>query len=327
MNLKNLSERIFTICSDTEFNEIALQIFHLQYNHNAVYKQYVDLNTSGVGNIDHYTKIPYLPVEFFKSHKIITGSEQPETTFFSSGTSGDISSKHYVVDTALYRKSFLTCFKRFYGHPSQYTILALLPSYLERQNSSLVYMVEKLISVSGNPACGFYLDNYESLKERLNDQVGNNFLLIGVSFALLDFAEKFDIPGWNGIVMETGGMKGRKKEIIREELHAILKSKYHVPEIHSEYGMTELLSQAYSKGDGIFKSPPWMKVLIRDVNDPKELLGYSKTGGINIIDLANIYSCSFIATQDLGRIDPDESFEVLGRFDHSDIRGCSLLVQ
>jgi phenylacetate-coenzyme A ligase PaaK-like adenylate-forming protein len=326
MNLKNLSERIFTIRSDNEFNEIALEIFHLQYHHNAVYKQFVDLNITSVGNINHYLKIPYLPVEFFKSHKIITGSQQPETTFFSSGTSGAISSKHYVVDTALYRKSFLNCFSLFYGHPGHYIILALLPSYLERQNSSLVYMIEKLISASGNPAGGFYLDNYESLLERLNNPEGKEILLIGVSFALLDIAEKFEIPGFNGIVMETGGMKGRKKEIVREELHTILKSKFRLPVIHSEYGMTELLSQAYSIGDGIFKSPPWMKVLIRDVNDPKELLENSKTGGINIIDLANIYSCSFIATQDLGRINADGSFEVLGRFDHSDIRGCSLLV-
>jgi hypothetical protein len=236
-----------------------------------------------------------------------------------------MASKHYVADLSLYEKSFLAGFNLFYGNPEQFIILALLPSYLERKDSSLVFMAEKLIKLSKHSSSGFYLQNYRALVEMLSGSSGQKVFLIGVTYALLELAEKFRIPDINGIVMETGGMKGRRKEIIREELHTILRQGFHVAKIHSEYGMTELLSQAYSKGNGIFKTPPWMKVLIRDTNDPKSLLGDHRTGGINIIDLANIYSCSFIATQDLGKTHTDGSFEVLGRFDNSDIRGCNLM--
>jgi hypothetical protein len=226
----------------------------------------------------------------------------------------------------MYEKSFLTCFRLFYGNPDRYLILALLPSYIERTDSSLVYMVEKLISFSKKTGSGFYMNNYDDLASKLESPGNQRILLIGVSYALLDFTEKYEIPVNRGIIMETGGMKGRRKEIIREEMHRVLGSKFHVNTIHSEYGMTELLSQAYSQGNGIFKTPPWMKVLIRDTNDPISLLSENISGGINILDLANIYSCSFIATQDLGKTHLDGSFEVLGRFDYSDIRGCNLLV-
>jgi phenylacetate-coenzyme A ligase PaaK-like adenylate-forming protein len=327
MKSEELRNKIFEIKTDTEFNETALEIFHFQYANNKVYRQYADLNNLRINKIDHYKKIPFLPIEFFKSHRIISMNSDPEKIFLSSGTSGTSVSKHYVADLSLYEKSFCSCFEFFYRNPDQYLILALLPSYLERANSSLVYMIEKLIGLSRNRSSGFYLDNYGDLAVMLERSANQKILLIGVTFALLEFAEKYPIPIANGIVMETGGMKGRRPEIIREELHQLLCSKFQTENIHSEYGMTELLSQAYSKGDGIFRTPPWMKVLIRDTNDPKALLGANKSGGINIIDLANIYSCSFIATQDLGKANTDETFEVLGRFDTSDIRGCNLMVE
>ncbi len=326
MKSEELRNKIFEINSDKDFNELALKIFHFQYGNNSVYNQYVNLNNIRIKEIDHFKKIPFLPIELFKSHKVISRDSEPDKIFLSSGTSGAEVSKHYVVDLKLYEKSFFTCFKKFYGNPDQYMIVALLPSYLERTNSSLVYMVEKLISLSKNAGSGFYLDNYNDLVDMLKYSINQKVLLIGVTFALLEFAERYEIPVTNGIIMETGGMKGRRKEIIREELHQVLCSKFHTDKIHSEYGMTELLSQAYSHGNGLFKAPPWMKVLIRDTNDPKSLLGDNKSGGINIIDLANLYSCSFIATHDLGKTNPDGSFEVLGRFDNSDIRGCSLMV-
>ena len=327
MKSEELRNKIFEINSDKSFNEIALEIFHFQYGNNPVYNQYVNLNNIRIKEIDHFKKIPFLPIELFKSHKVICRDAEPEKIFLSSGTSGAETSKHYVSDLRLYEKSFFTCFKKFYGNPDQYLILALLPSYLERADSSLVYMVEKLIGLSKNVGSGFYLDNYDDLAKMLNRSANQKVLLIGVTFALLEFAERYEIPLANGIIMETGGMKGRRKEIIREELHRVLCSKFHTNKIHSEYGMTELLSQAYSQGNGIYKTPPWMKILIRDTNDPKSLLDDYKSGGINIIDLANLYSCSFIATQDLGKTNPDGSFEVLGRFDNSDIRGCNLMIQ
>jgi phenylacetate-coenzyme A ligase PaaK-like adenylate-forming protein len=326
MKSEELRYKIFEINSDKSFNEIALEIFHFQYGNNPFYNQYLNLNNIRIKEIDHYKKIPFLPIELFKSHKVICRDTEPEKIFLSSGTSGTEASKHYVSDLGLYEKSFLTCFKKFYGNPDQYLILVLLPSYLEQTGSSLVYMVEKLIKLSKNSGSGFYLRNYENLAKTLEWKANQKILLIGVTFALLEFAERYEILVTNGIIMETGGMKGRRKEIIREELHRVLCSKFHTDKIHSEYGMTELLSQAYSRGDGIFKTPPWMKVLIRDTNDPKSLLGDNKSGGINIIDLANLYSCSFIATQDLGKTNLDGSFEVLGRFDNSDIRGCNLMI-
>jgi phenylacetate-coenzyme A ligase PaaK-like adenylate-forming protein len=327
MKFEELRKKIFEIKSDNQLNEIALEIFHFQYDNNPVYHQYVDLNNIRIEDMDHYKKIPFLPIELFKSHKINSGNFEPEKVFSSSGTTGISTSKHNITNLGLYEKSFLACFELFYGKPDQYLILALLPSYLERENSSLVFMVEKIISLSNNSGSGFYLDNYDDLAKKISNPPGRKILLIGVTFALLDLAEKFNLNLKNGIVMETGGMKGRRKEIVREELHRMLSSKFHSDKIHSEYGMTELLSQAYSNGDGIFRTPPWMKILIRDTNDPKSLLGDYKSGGINIIDLANLYSCSFIATQDLGKTYPDGSFEVLGRFDNSDIRGCNLMIQ
>ena len=326
MNIEQLKNKIFTLRSDSDFNAAALEIFHFQYAQNQVYHQYVDLLRTKIDEISHYSKIPFLPVEFFKSQKIICRDALPEKVFLSSGTTGSQVSKHYVADLSIYEKSFLSGFELFYGNPEQFIILALLPSYLERKDSSLVYMAGKLIELSKNPYSGFFLQNYDALIEIISRSTGQKVFLLGVTYALLDLAENYTIPPLNGIIMETGGMKGRRKEIIREELHDILCKGFQVQEIHSEYGMTELLSQAYSKGNGIFKSPPWMKVLIRDTNDPKSLAGDNKTGGVNIIDLANIQSCSFIATQDLGKTHNDVSFEILGRFDNSDIRGCNLMI-
>lgn len=248
--------------------------------------------------------------------------------FTSSGTTGAKTSQHVVTDISLYEKSFLKAFEHFYGPVSHYCILALLPAYLEREGSSLVYMVDSLITKSRHSNSGFYLNNLDDLKKQLMllQKKGQKTLLIGVSFALLDLAETMRFPLKNTIVMETGGMKGRRREMIRSELHQILKNAFGVEQIHSEYGMTELLSQGYSKGHGIFNCPPWMKVLIRDTEDPLSIQKSGKNGGINIIDLANLNSCPFIATQDLGKVHPNGSFEVLGRFDHSDIRGCNLMV-
>ncbi|MDT8400792.1 MAG: acyltransferase [Bacteroidales bacterium] len=250
-----------------------------------------------------------------------------EKVFLSSGTTGSKRSRHYVADPAVYEQSFTQCFRIFYGEPSDYVILALLPSYLEREGSSLVYMANGLIRLSASPLSGFFLDDYPSLEERIKDagHSGRKIILLGVSFALLDFAEHTDISLKNHIVMETGGMKGRRREMTREELHSVLGNRFELDSIHSEYGMTELLSQAYSKGGGLYKTPPWMKVLIRDPRDPFDYFQYGRTGGVNIIDLANIYSCSFIETSDLGIAHPDGSFEIVGRFDNSDIRGCNLM--
>lgn len=255
--------------------------------------------------------------------------KKAELVFESSGTSGTDPSFHHVADASLYQKSFSTAFHHFYGNPAKYCILALLPAYLERSGSSLVYMMDQLITESKHPQSGFYLNNLEELslilQKRNEDRTPT--LLVGVSFALLELAEKHPmILGENSLVMETGGMKGRRKEMVRSELHEQLKMAFGLNTIHSEYGMTELNSQAYSKGDGIFQSPPWMKVVVRDPNDPLSLLPAGQSGGINIIDLANLNSCSFIATADLGKVFEDGSFEVLGRFDHSDIRGCNLLL-
>jgi phenylacetate-coenzyme A ligase PaaK-like adenylate-forming protein len=326
MKLEELKQKIFEINTTTEFNEIALAIFHFQYAGNPVYRKYISLIHKNMDEIKHFSQIPFLPVELFKTHKIVSSGNLPEKIFSSSGTSGSTVSKHFVNDLNLYERSFIRSFQLFYGNPEDYILLALLPSYQERNDSSLVYMVEKLIGMSKNASSGFYLDKDELLVKMLAVPSDKKVLLLGVTYALLDLVQKFDISEFGGMVMETGGMKGRRAEMIREELHELLKSGFHVANIHSEYGMTELLSQAYSSGDGIFKTPPWMKILIRDTNDPKTLFAYEKTGGINVIDLANLYSCSFIATQDLGKVHSNETFEVLGRFDNSDIRGCNLMV-
>ena len=326
-DIRNISKQIFKISSPTEFNALALKIFQFQYDGNPVYRQFVDFQTDKPENIKTVQDIPFLPIEFFKSHKIISGKEESQQLFLSSGTTASVRSKHYVADLKLYEDSFNKGFQHFYGQAEDYRIFALLPSYLERDGSSLIYMVQKLMDQSGDRQNDFFLDNYPELIHRLKNKSDKKTLLIGVSFALLELAEKypFAVPP-ETIIMETGGMKGRRKEMIREELHEELCKAFQIKNIQSEYGMTELLSQAYSKGKGVFKSPPWMKILIRDMNDPKSLLRDGKTGGINIIDLANIHSCSFIATMDLGRILSDEQFEVLGRFDNSDIRGCNLMV-
>lgn len=322
-------EDIFSISSDQEFNAAVVDLFHFQYNNNRLYKEFTDgLNVNPRG-VTEYKDIPFLPIDFFRTHRVITGNNSAEIVFESSGTTGATPSRHHIADIRMYEKSFREGFELFYGPPESYCILALLPSYIERKNSSLVYMVNDLIKRSGHPRSGFYLDNLEELADVLDKLIAtsskNKIMLIGVSFALLELAEKYPMPLKNTIIMETGGMKGRRKELIREELHEILKKSFQAEAIHSEYGMTELLSQAYSRGEGKFNCPPWMKILIRDVDDPLTLIGNNKTGGINVIDLANVNSCAFIATQDLGKTYDDGSFEVLGRFDNSDIRGCNLM--
>ena len=328
MNIDQLKNKIFSIQSDANFNEVALEIFRYQYKNNPVYHEFVSAIKIHPRHVSHYLNIPFLPIEFFKTKKVISGDENILNYFSSSGTTGMMASKHFYQNTDLYQQSFAKAFQQFYGDVTNITILALLPSYLERKGSSLIFMVDSLIRESKNMKSGFYLDDLDSLANEMKmlDEAGEKILLIGVSFALLDLVEQYQFNLKNTIVMETGGMKGRRKELIREELHAILKKGFGINSIHSEYGMTELFSQAYSVGDGIFNAPSWMKVLIRDINDPLTLIGNKKTGGINVIDLANLDSCSFIATQDLGKTKEDGSFEVLGRFDASDIRGCNLLI-
>ena len=319
---------IFSIQTDADFVQAALQTFGYQYQHNQVYQRFCTLLGRTPDKVRQLTDIPFLPIEFFKSEAVYCGNERPTTVFTSSGTTGSQTSRHYVKDLAVYQESFRQGFADFYGNIEEYTVLALLPSYLERTGSSLITMVADLIERSGSADSGFYLNEYDLLAEKLTslDRSGRKVLLIGVSFALLDLVETHRFQLKNTIVMETGGMKGRRKELIREELHAILCEGFGVEHIHSEYGMTELLSQAYSAGSGLYESVRWLKVLIRDTNDALSYQRPLKTGGINLIDLANIHSCSFIATQDLGRLHPDGRFEVLGRFDNADIRGCNLLI-
>lgn len=320
--------KLFSIETSFDFEKFALVVFKHQAKSNLVYRQFLSHLNIDIKAIKTIDKIPFLPIQFFKSHRIINNTNSIEQIFSSSGTTGNLTSKHYVTDVSIYEKSYIAGFEHFYGNIKDYTILALLPSYLEREGSSLIYMVADLIKKSNKPKSGFYLDNLSELKKTLIDLDTDRekVLLIGVSFALLGLIEKYQFKLKNTVIMETGGMKGRRKELIRSELHSKLKKGFGVDTIHSEYGMTELLSQAYSKGNGIFNPSPWMKVLIRDTEDALQLLPHQKTGGINIIDLANINSCSFIATQDLGKTYDNGRFEVLGRFDHSDIRGCNLLL-
>lgn len=319
-------EEIFSIRNEAEFQKIALRVFRFQAEFNPIYKKFIDHLNVNPAEINSVEKIPFLPIRFFKEFEIITGSQKIEKIFTSSGTTGSQTSKHFVTDLSFYRESLEYSFAHFYGNLKDYTIFALLPSYLEREGSSLIDMVEFWIENSGRG--GFYLYNHDELHRSLieHGKSGRKSILIGVSFALLDFVEKFQLNLKNTIVMETGGMKGRKEEITREELHKILKNGLGVNQVHSEYGMTELLSQAYSKGNSKFETPNWMKILIRDTEDPLSLLEKGKTGGVNVIDLANVNSCSFIATEDLGKIQEDNSFEILGRFDNSDVRGCNLMV-
>lgn len=328
MQKMELENAIFKIQNQNDFNELALIVFKFQFENNKVYRSFCDLINRHPSDVKKIQDIPFLPIQFFKSHNILSTLSPTQISFTSSGTSGKQTSTHHITDLKLYEKSFEKGFELFYGAIQDYIILALLPSYLERRGSSLVYMVDNLIQKSKHPKSGFYLNNQSDLKKDLKelDKKNNKILLIGVSFALLDLVEKNKFSLKNTTIMETGGMKGRRKEIIRSELHHILKDGFGVKEIHSEYGMTELLSQAYSQGNGLFKCPPWMKAMIRDTEDPFKILDQGKTGGINIIDLANINSCSFIATQDLGRTSVNQTFEVIGRFDNSDIRGCNLMV-
>lgn len=324
-----LQEEIFNVDNQTNFLKTALRVFDYQYNNNIVYQSFIKSLGRDVSKIDSLSDIPFLPVELFRNHKIVSGDLPVEMIFESSGTTGVTPGKHYVNSLNLYRGSFLKTFNIFYGRPEEYLIAALLPSYVERKGSSLVYMADCLIRESNFSGSGFYKDNAEELIGVIKSAKSEKkrVLLLGVTFALLDLAEKLSPDLSDVIVMETGGMKGRRKELTRSELHSILKEKFNVQSVHSEYGMTELLSQAYSKGDGVFYCPPWMKILIRDPLDPLKIYNEPEvTGGINIIDLANLNSCSFISTGDLGKLHPDDGFEVLGRFDNSDIRGCNLLV-
>ncbi|WP_396169993.1 acyl transferase [Flavobacterium sp.] len=322
------SQDIFTISNAKQFEKIALKVFRFQHENNSVYREFCELLKVEKGSVKSLQQIPFLPIQFFKSHEIVSNSDSIQETFTSSGTTGMITSKHLITDVTLYENSYRNAFSEFYGNIEDYVVLALLPSYLERSGSSLIYMVKDLIELSNNFNSGFYLNNYDELISKLIelDSLGQNVILIGVTYALLDLIEKRKFELKNTIIMETGGMKGKRKEIIREELHELLCNSFGVLSIHSEYGMTELLSQAYSLGNGIFECPNWMNILIRDTEDPLTYVPVGKTGGINVIDLANINSCSFIATQDLGKKYPNNSFEVLGRFDNSDIRGCNLMV-
>lgn len=321
-------KEIFNINSSEQFNEVCLKVFNYQYKENKIYKKYVDELKVKINNIENCDQIPFLPVEFFKTHKIITGTGVVQKIFKSSGTTGFVASSHYITDLNIYEKSFVKTFNLFYGKPEKYTFLALLPSYSERNDSSLIYMVQKLMNISNKKDNRFYLYDHQELFEKITDLEKQNkkTILFGVSFALIDFFEKYNIELKHTTIIETGGMKGRKKEIVREELHSVIKSATGLSGIHSEYGMTELLSQAYSKSNNLYKTPPWMKILIRDTNDPFNYVKPVATGGINVIDLANINSCSFIETKDLGKLHTDNSFEILGRFDNSDIRGCNLMV-
>jgi phenylacetate-coenzyme A ligase PaaK-like adenylate-forming protein len=319
---------IFTISSSKQFEKMALKVFRFQYGNNLVYREFCDFLDTDVQKVKSLEQIPFLPIQFFKSHDVVSNNNAVQETFTSSGTTGMITSRHLITDVSLYEQSYRNAFSEFYGNIEDYVVLALLPSYLERKGSSLIYMVKDLIELSNNENSGFYLHNYNELIAKLTqlDIAGQNVILIGVTYALLDLVEKQKFQLKNTIIMETGGMKGKRREMIREELHEILCNGFGVQSIHSEYGMTELLSQAYSLGNGIFECPAWMQILIRDTEDALTYVDSGKTGGVNVIDLANINSCSFIATQDLGKKYPNNSFEILGRFDNSDIRGCNLMV-
>jgi len=323
------TSKFFSIQNESAFNSVALEVFKLQAKECQVYNDYLHFLNVKPDQINDVSNIPFLPIEFFKSHQVISADDDIEQIFSSSGTTGSQTSKHYVSDLSIYEESFRTGFELFYGDTANVAILALLPSYLERTGSSLIYMVDDLIKSSDCSESGYFLYNHDELYETLAALKAKKTptILFGVTYALLDFIEKNKIEFPELIVMETGGMKGKRKEIIRQELHEILCSGFGVSSIHAEYGMTELLSQAYSKGNGLFDCPPWMKVFIRDINDPFSYLERGISGGINIIDLANINSCSFISTQDLGRKYKNDQFEVLGRFDQSDVRGCNLMIQ
>jgi hypothetical protein len=321
-----IEDKIFT-AEPADFEQLALEVFRFQYQYNPIYQQYVKALSIVGPEVQTLRQIPFLPIGFFKTHEIRSTAFEPQAIFESSGTTQTLNSRHYVKDLSLYRRSFLQAWEQFYGPVQEWCIIGLLPSYLERQHSSLVLMVDELIKQSNHTHSGFYLYEYEKLAQVLQhlERQHQKTLLIGVTFGLLDFAEQYPMPLQHTTVMETGGMKGRRQEMTREEVHAILRSAFQCDAIHSEYGMTELLSQAYSAGNGVFKCPGWMKVLVRQEDDPLDVR-VSGSGVINIIDLANIYSCSFIATDDVGTVQPDGHFDILGRMDNSDVRGCNLLI-
>ncbi|QSE97161.1 LuxE/PaaK family acyltransferase [Fulvivirga lutea] len=327
MDIDKSFEQKLIQASDKEFEKLALQVFQYQYKNNAIYHQYISSLGVNVENINQLEEIPFLPIQFFKSHSVKSGTWNEEEVFESSGTTGQITSKHYLKSSAFYRQNALNIFNQSIGNPSDYHIMALLPSYLERGNSSLVKMVKFFIDESRSEFSGFYLNNHKKLVDDINSalKTEKRILLIGVTFALLDIAEKFNIDLAGHIIMETGGMKGRRKEMTRMEVHTVLKKSFNVATVYSEYGMTELLSQAYSAGNGLYKSPDTMRILLRDLYDPFYISNSVRQGGINVIDLANVHTCSFIETQDIGRIS-GEFFEVLGRYDNSELRGCNLMI-
>ena len=319
----------FIFDSSISFEEKALAVFKFQTENCSVYKEYLRLLKINPYEIKLIEQIPLLPIQFFKTHNIVSNNNSIEKTFTSSATTGSQVSRHFVTDLKLYENSFLKGFQQHYGNINEYCIVALLTNYLERNGSSLVYMVEQMMAQSKHPLNGFFLYDFEALKERLQTLENNKqkTLLIGVTFALIDFAEQFPIPLKNTIIVETGGMKGRKKELLRHEVHTILKDTFQLETIHSEYGMTELLSQAYSKGDGIFECPSWMKIITKDIYDPLQNLPFHQSGQIGVIDLANLNSCSFILTDDMGTLMAENKFTIAGRKDNSDVRGCNLMVQ
>ncbi len=327
--LKSFKDRIFSI-QECEFEALAMELFNFQSQNNAVYSKYLQKLGVIPETVSSCDEIPFLPIEFFKQHRVVSGEWQEQGIFMSSGTTGQIASKNYIEDLEYYKKVSRSIFESFYGPIDHYHILALLPSYLERGNSSLVYMVDNFIDISLSAYSGFYLSNYKQLVDKLNELTVNTkkVLLIGVTYALLDLVEgfQFDSGNDNLIVMETGGMKGRRKEMIRTQLHKTLSEGFKLHSIHSEYGMTELNSQAYALAEGKFQTPPWMEIKIRDINDPFQVLPAGHSGGINIIDLSNVATCAFIETKDLGRQNTDHTFEVLGRFDNTEMRGCNLLI-
>lgn len=326
-NTDQLRKRIFS-ANDKNFEGLALEIFHFQYHANSVYRKYVDYLEINIDKVKRVVEIPFLPIEFFKNNEIILDRLKAEHTFLSSGTTNMLQSRHLVANISLYKESFLKTFGYFFGDPNKYCFLALLPSYLERKGSSLIYMINDLMKISNHPDNGYYLNEFEEIERKITllEKQNQKYILFGVSYALIDFSEKFTNEIKSGIVMETGGMKGKRNEMSKPELYELLKKAYKTNIIYSEYGMTELLSQAYSLNDNLFQTPPWMKIIIRDINDPFSYVGEGISGGINVIDLANLYSCCFIETKDLGKMNQNGRFEVLGRFDNSDIRGCNLLV-
>jgi hypothetical protein len=323
----DFGKEVFSISNEEGFNTAALKIFSYQYKFNKIYREYIDSAGIKVAGISNWQAIPFMPIEFFKTHSIVCGDDVPEKIFLSSGTTGTIQSRHIIRDLSIYEQSLLRGFNMFYGSPADYHIFGLIPSPEENPDSSLVYMVKALMDQGPDKEHGFFMHDFRMLKEALTRLAlsSEKVMMIGLSFVLLDFIHEFHVSFPGLIVMETGGMKGKRKELIREKLHKELCSGFTLEKVHSEYGMTELLSQAYSHGNGIFNCPPWMRILIRETNDPFHLVQEGETGGINIVDLANWNSCSFIATQDIGKAYADGSFEVLGRFAYSDARGCNLM--